>query len=595
MAEPIRIANCSGFYGDRLSAAREMVEGGPIDVLTGDYLAELTMLILFRSKLKDPNRGYASTFLKQCEQILGTCLDRNIKIVVNAGGLNPSGCAEAVRELAAKLGLSAKVAHIEGDDLMPRLPDLQAAGHDLRNLDTGQTLNEAGVQPVSANAYLGGFGIAKALDLGADVVVTGRVTDAALVVGPGIWRHGWSAEDLDALAGAVVAGHIIECGAQATGGNYPFFTQIEGLEHPGFPLVELAGDGSCVVTKHEGTGGEVSVGTVTAQLLYEIAGPRYANPDVIARFDTIRLAQLAPNRVGVTSVRGEPAPPDAKVCINYLGGFRNRMELVLTGLDIDAKAALVERSIFDKLGGHEAFRSADVRLVRSDKSDAARNDQAVALLRIDVKDHDPNKVGRAFSGAVTEMALASYPGFTMTAPPGDGTPYGVYWPCLVPKSEIHEEVVFEGERSAIDQVPGQPAPEEAKRSEDRLDELAAAGKRVAELADGPTEPHPLGTFVGARSGDKGGNANCGFWVDSSERYEWMRHTLTIERIRELMGGEADDLTIERFEFPNLFALNFVFHGLLGEGVSSSSRPDPQAKGLGEYLRSRVVEIPKALL
>ncbi len=274
----LRVANCSGFYGDRVSAALEMVEGGPIDVLTGDWLAELTMLLLGKAMLSG-RPGYARTFLTQVDQVLPACLERGIKIVANAGGLDPAGCAAAVTELASRAGLSPVVAHVAGDDLLPRLPDLMRAGHPLANSDTGQRLADAGVTPLTAHAYLGGLPIARALDAGADIVVTGRVTDAALVVGPGMWRFGWNGDDLDALAGAVVAGHVIECGCQATGGNYAFFGEVPDLEHAGFPLAELAADGSAVITKHPGTGGLVSVGTVTAQLLYEIGGPRYLNPD----------------------------------------------------------------------------------------------------------------------------------------------------------------------------------------------------------------------------------------------------------------------------------------------------------------------------
>ncbi len=578
MADTIRIANCSGFYGDRLSAAREMVEGGPIDVLTGDYLAELTMLILFRSRLKDPAKGYASSFLTQCEQVLGTCLDRGIKIVVNAGGLNPAGCAEAVRSLGARLGLAAKVAHVEGDDLMPRIAELSAT-HGLANLDTGVAMEEAGIQPVSANAYLGGAGIAAALTAGADVVVTGRVTDAALVVGPAMWRFGWSRDAFDEIAGAIVAGHVIECGAHATGGNYSFFGDIGGLEHPGFPLVELGADGSFLVTKHPGTGGRVDQGTVTAQLLYEIAGPRYANPDAVARFDSIVIEDDGEDRVRISGVRGEPPPPALKVCVNHVGGFRNRMELVLTGLDIEAKADLVLRSL--NLSG---YRSIETRLIRSDASDAASNERAVALLRIEVKDADPVKVGRRFSNALTELALASYPGFTMTSPPGDGSPYGVYWPCLVPRDEVSEVVVLDGER-----IPIPPPPRTVALAVDASDDADGT------VAEEPTTRAPLGVLFGARSGDKGGNANLGIWARSDDAYAWLRSWLSIERARELLGPETHGLRIDRFELPNVRALNLVLHGLLGEGVSSSSRPDPQAKGLGEYLRSRHADIPARLL
>src|SRR5438132_1846532 len=351
VTEALRIANCSGFYGDRFSAAGEMREGGPIDVLTGEYLAELTMLILWKSRLKDPEAGYATTYLRQMEEVAGLAIDRGVKIVVNAGGLNPAGLATRLRELLTRLGLEASVAHIEGDDLLPRLGELQAAGNELRHLDTGRSLAEAGVEPVSANVYLGAWGIVEALNAGADIVVCPRVTDASLVVGPAAWRFGWARDDWDRLAGAVVAGHVIECGAQATGGNYSFFSEVPGLEHPGFPIAEVGEDGGSVITKHPGTGGLVSAGTVTAQLLYEIAGPQYLTPDVVARFDTIRLDEEAPDRVRISGVRGEPPPRDLKVAVNRFGGFRNQLTLVLTGLDVEEKAALVRRTLAPALAG----------------------------------------------------------------------------------------------------------------------------------------------------------------------------------------------------------------------------------------------------
>ncbi len=438
---PLRVGNCSGFYGDRLSAMREMLEGGELDVLTGDYLAELTMLILWRGRLKDPSRGYANTFLRQLEDCLGLALEKGVRIVTNAGGLNPAGCAEAVSALTTKLGLTASVAYVEGDDLLPRMDALVAAGHDFAHLDDGRPLSAATNPPVTANAYLGAWPIVRALDGGADVVVTGRCTDAALVVGPAAWHHGWGTEDYDALAGAVVAGHVLECGAQATGGNYAFFTEVKDPHHPGFPLAEIHADGSSVVTKHPGTGGEVSIGTVTAQLLYEIGGPAYLGPDVVADFDSIRLADDGPDRVRISGVTGSAPPPDLKVCLNLVGGFRNSVTFVLTGLDVDEKAALIEQELFSLLGGRESFREVDVRLARTAHEDPSTNEQAVSTLRVTVKDATPDRVGRPFSSAAVELGLASYPGFTMTAPPGDGTPYGVYWPALVPRSLVTAVVV----------------------------------------------------------------------------------------------------------------------------------------------------------
>jgi hypothetical protein len=578
----LRIANCSGFYGDRLSAAREMVEGGPIDVLTGDYLAELTLMILFKDRAKHPGLGYAKTFLRQMEDVLGTCVARGIKVVANAGGLNPAGLAAELEQLAARLGVKARIAYVVGDDLLPRLEELARRGVDFRHLDKGTPLASLGAQVLTANAYLGAWGIVEALRRGADVVVTPRVTDAALALGPAAWRFGWARDDWDRLAAGIVAGHVLECGAQCTGGNYAFFREVPDLERVGFPIAEMHPDGSFVVTKHPGTGGLVSVGTVTAQLLYEIQGPRYLNPDAIARFDSIQLAEEGPDRVRVFGVRGEPPPPTTKVCINYLGGYRNQMTFVLAGLDIEEKARLAERTLWRLVGGRERFAETHVHLVRSDRPDPRSNDEAFAFLQVVVKDPDPAKVGRAFSSRAVEMALASYPGFFVTTPPGDAVPYGVYWPALVPSELVEHRVVIGGE--TIDVPPVLAAPRAASVP------VVATGPPPG----GPTARVPLGTICGARSGDKGGNANVGVWVRDDRAYAWLEHYLTVERFRTLVP-EAATLAVERHPLPNLRSVNFVVHGLLGEGVASSTRSDPQAKSLGEYLRARLVDVPRALL
>ncbi|WP_068924446.1 acyclic terpene utilization AtuA family protein [Planobispora rosea] len=588
----LRIANCSGFYGDRLSAAREMVEGGPIDVLTGDWLAELTMFILAGNRLKG-RPGYAPTFLKQLEQVLGTCVDRGIKIVSNAGGLDPGGCAAAVSELAGRLGLAVRVAHVTGDDLLGGGPggpggSVPPGGRSWRdvlgeavNADTGERLP---ADPLTANAYLGGRPIAAALSAGADVVVTGRVTDAALVTGPGIWRYGWRPDDYDALAGSVVAGHVIECGCQATGGNYAFFGEVPDPANCGFPLVELAADGSGVITKHPGTGGLVSVGTVTAQLLYEIASPRYPGPDAVARFDTIRLEQQGPDRVRISGVRGEAPPDTLKVAVNYLGGYRNTMTLVLTGLDIEAKARLAQDAVWARVP-KESFEQVHTELTPLGDT---------ALLRITVMDPDRAKAGRLFSSAVVETGLASYPGFYGLTPPGDASPYGVYWPVLVPAASVRPRVHLDGHELPAPQPAPAPAPRPSTTASSS-GTAAPSAHSVPASADGepPVVRAPLGTIVGARSGDKGGNANLGVWVRTAEQFAWLAGYLTAERIRELLPATAG-LEIGRFELPNLLALNFVVHGLLGRGVAASPRLDAQAKALGEELRARTVPIPRDL-
>ncbi|MFJ3773767.1 acyclic terpene utilization AtuA family protein [Streptomyces sp. NPDC090075] len=562
----LRIGNASGFYGDRFDALREMLTGGELDVLTGDYLAELTMLILGRDRLKDPGAGYARTFLRQLEDCLGLAHERGVRIVTNAGGLNPAGLADAVRKLADRLGIPVRVAHVEGDDL--------TAAH---------------MGSLAAHAYLGGFGIAECLRAGADIVVTGRVTDAALVTGPAAAHFGWRPGEYDRLAGAVVAGHVLECGTQATGGNYAFFAAARAagrdLGRPGFPLAELHEDGSCVLTKHPGTGGLVDVGTVTAQLLYETGGARYAGPDVTARLDTVRLSQDGPDRVRIEGVRGEAPPPTLKVGRNRLGGFRNEVVFVLTGLDIEAKAALVQEQMGDALA-HAEQAPSEIRwdLVRTDRPDADTEETASALLRLVVRDRDQEAVGRALSGAAVELALASYPGFHVLAPPGKGAPYGVFEDVYVPQEEVpHMAVLHDGRR-----IPVPPAQDTLV-----LQDLPAP-PLPEPLPAGPTRRAPLGLVAGARSGDKGGNANVGVWVRSDEAWRWLAHTLTVDTFRALLP-ESRELTVTRHLLPGLRALNFTVEGILGQGVAAQHRFDPQAKALGEWLRSRHLDIPEALL
>jgi hypothetical protein len=584
MADPIRIANCSGFFGDRLSAAREMVEGGPIDVLTGDWLAELTMLILARTRLKRPNGGYAHTFVSQLEQVMGACLSRGIKVVSNAGGLDPAGCADAVAELAQKLGLHPKIAYVRGDDLMERLPELVASDQ-LTHFETGEPIKDV-TRFVTANAYLGCWGIVDALERGADIVITGRVTDAAVVCGPAAWRHGWSRTHLNALAGAVVAGHVIECGAQATGGNYSFFTEVPGMERVGFPWAEISEDGSALIGKHDGTGGEVSIGTVTSQLLYEIGGPEYLGPDVTARFDTIQVAQVQPDRVRIYGVQGESPPTTLKVCLNRAGGFRQDMNVCLTGLDIEAKAKLVEEAFWAACPFDPAdFAEVKTRIVRTDKEDPTSNEEATAFWKISLKDPDEKKVGRAVSNAMTELALATIPGYTSVGGiPGSGRPFGVYEPARIPAETVPQEVVLLG---------GDTTRVESAIPSGTASIQPAAGPKSSPPG-GPTTLAAIGSVVGTRSGDKGGNANLGVFARSDAGWAWLDSFLSIDRLRELLPELAEH-PVDRYRLPALRSLNFVIHGLLEEGVAASTRQDPQAKSLGEWLRARIVDIPEALL
>ncbi len=581
---PVRIANVSGFFGDRAAALREQLEGGEIDVLSGDYLAELTMLILAKTKARRPDGGYARTFTNAVEDVLDLIVERRVKVVVNAGGLDPHGAAESIRRSIKEHGLNARVASIAGDDLMDRLGALQAAGEEFTNLQTGQVLGDLADELVTANAYMGGWGITRALSEGADIVITGRVADASVVSGPAAWWHGWDRHDYDRLAGAIVAGHVVECGMQATGGNYAFFTEIDDLAYPAFPWAEIAADGSCVIGKHDDTGGEVSTGTVVSQLLYEIGPPAYLTPDVVARFDTVAIEQLAPDRVAISGARGEAPPQTLKVAASIVGGYRNAMLFGLTGLNAEEKANLLSEQIWRALPwSREDYDGVDETMIGTNAVDPKSNEEATSFWRIAVKSRDEERVGRAFSNAGVSVLLGSIPGLFIVNPPAPATQFARYWPTTVDRSAITEQVDVDGTTFEVPEtvpVDGPPVP--------------IVSPELPESPSGPTRRAPLGALLGARSGDKGGIANLGVFAPSVTAYAWMAETLTVERLRIVMPDIAG-LEIDRFELPNVLSLNFLIHGFLGEGVNSSLRVDAQAKGLGEYLRACHLDIPEALL
>ena len=584
--DKILIGNCSGFYGDRLSAAKDMVEGGPIDVLTGDYLAELTMTILYNQRMqRGEDHGYVGTFLKQFKDVALACQERGIKIVTNAGGLNPVSMAAKVEEIVEELGLNLKVAYIDGDDLIPRLDELNEEGELLKNMEKDIPLAGYEKKPVTANAYFGAWGIKEALDKGADVVVCPRVTDAAVVIGPAAWKYNWSRDNYDALAGALAAGHIIECGAQATGGNYSFFQEVPSFSKMGYPIAEIFEDGSFTITKHSGTGGLVSVGTVTAQLLYEIGSPAYMNPDVISHFDTLKINQEAENRVHVSGCRGSSAPKTHKVCINLAGGFRNGTEILLTGLDIEEKAKLVTDSIFENVGGKEQFDKVDIQLHRTDKENPESNEQAQASLRISVMSQNPDLVGRLFSAKIVELGLANLPGWTGRGGSVPSGHYIEYWPALVDSKYITEKVHFEGD--TVDVVP---------TSQMDLEEIYYQKEpyenKLPEIKN--TKKINFGRLFGTRSGDKGGCANLGVWAKTPESYAFLYDFLTVDRLKELLP-DVSQYEVERHELPNILSLNFYIHDILQDGVSSSTRLDGQAKSLGEYIRAKEIDAPDYLL
>jgi hypothetical protein len=582
---PVRVGNCSGFYGDRASAMADMASAGGIDVLTGDYLAEVTMLILGKARAKDPTKGYAATFLHHLDAALEHLVANRIRLVVNAGGLNPAGLATATRELAARRGYEVRVAHVDGDDVFDRLDALSQAGHTLRHLTDGEPLSSWPYQPLTANAYLGGFGIASALEHGADIVITGRVADASLVVGAAAWWWGWTAGDHDALAGAVCAGHVIECGAQATGGNFSGFRDVADLDDPGFPIAEIASDGSSVITKHARTSGAVTEDTVKAQLLYEIGEPAYLNPDVVAHLDTAAVTDLGNDRVEIRGVRGSPPPTTTKVAITAVGRWQNSMLLALTGRDVDAKAALMERSVRRFVASVDGIDDVAVQRIGRAQNDPDTQNAGTELLRIAVQGTEA-AAGRTFSSRLVELALSSYPGLYVLDPPQPGSAFGVYWPALLDQTAIDHSV----------------------HHHDGITEVIATTPtdRTTSASQVPTSPTARPTWtdelvevslsevVHARSGDKGGDANVGVWVRDRRAWAWLESTLTVDELRRLLP-ETRDLPVVRYELANLGAVNFVIRGLLGAGATSSLRLDAQAKALGEWLRARTIKVPRVLV
>ena len=583
MSKKLRIGGASGFWGDSVIATPQLLNGNDLDFIVYDYLAEITMSIMARARAKDATKGYAVDFVSSVLKLnLRQIADQKVKILSNAGGVNPEACAEAIRELIKELKLDLKVSVVLGDDLMTEKNKFSELN--IKEMYSNEDF-PAEDKIASINAYLGAFPIAEALKSGADIVITGRSVDSAVTLGACIYAFGWNEKEYDKLAAGSLAGHIIECGCQATGGNYAFFKEVQSFDNVGYPIAEILEDGSFYITKHPGTGGLVSTGTVTAQLLYEISAPAYINPDVIAHFDTLKIEQETEDRVFVSGCRGSSPPKDHQVCINLAGGFRNGTELLLTGLDIEEKAKLFTETIFDSVGGKDQFDKVDIQLHRTDKENPESNEQAQAFLRIDVMSQNPDLVGRLFSAKIIELALANFPGWTGRSGVVPSGPYIEYWPALIDSKFIKEKVHFDGKTMEViptsqldfEEVYYQKEPAEVKQ-----------------ITENPDTEIFFGDIFGTRSGDKGGCANLGVWSKNPEAYGFLFEYLTVDKLKELLP-DLKSFEIDRFELPNILSLNFYIHGILQDGVSSSTRMDGQAKSLGEYLRAKKINVPKIIL
>lgn len=587
--EPLVVASFSGYFGDRASALDEAMAGDPFHVLIGDYLAEITLAGISARFRKDPTQGYAEYFVGQLRPHLPAIAERGIKLVTNAGGLNPRGLAQVLRGLIAEAGLSLKIACVEGDNVLDRLELLQAAGHPLKHLDTGEPLASWGRTPMSANAYIGAWGIASALHEGADIVLCGRVTDSSLTLGPAAWWHGWQPDDWDRLAGGVVAGHILECGPHATGGNFSGFAKLPGITFAGFVVGEVASDGSCVITKHARDGGAVTTDTVTAQLVYEIQGPKYLNPDVTVDLSDIRCEQIGPDRVQVSGARGEPPPDTTKVAVFGPEGWQIVSWAFVTGIDIERKLALLRAQLHSLLG--DTVDHLEISAFGTPAAQPESQEEATVAVRIAAQASERDALTEQnFFAKLNSLYLWSVPGFHTDS----GAERALkpsrrieYWPAVLHVSQLTHTVELPDGRTVT--IPPHP------RATPAMSQPVHAEPQPAVRHPGRAmQRAPLGRIAYARSGDKGGNSNIGIWAIEEKAWPWLQQALSSETLRRLLP-QSEGLEIVRHEFPRIRAVHFIVRGLLGRGGSTNLLADQVGKAVGEFVLARQLDIPVELL
>ena len=450
--DKVLIANGQGFWGDSILGPIRLVNEGPLDYLTLDYLAEVTMSIMQKLKSRDPGKGYATDFVEMCRRVLPTCHEKGIKIIANAGGVNPIACREALAGVIRELGLTGmKIGIVEGDDILNDLESLIEGGEEFKNMDNGQPLKPYLNQVKTANVYIGAEPIVEALQQGADIVITGRATDPSIVLAPMMYEFGWSMEDMDMLAAGTIAGHIVECGAQCTGGNYVHWKEIPDMAKIGYPVIEANPDGTFAVTKHEGTGGRVSVETVTSQLVYEMSDPaNYITPDCIADFTSIQLNQDGPDRVAVSGIKGRLATDTYKVSISFHEGYKIISQLTVAGPDAVEKAKLCADIVFDRVAMDGVSFTEEEKFIEILGTNAchagivpAPEEPAEVILRIGARSNDKSKLNR-LGMEIVPLVTSGPPGVTGFA---GGRPKATeiisYWPALLSKGKIQTKVSVE--------------------------------------------------------------------------------------------------------------------------------------------------------
>lgn len=595
MPEQVRIGCGAGFWGDSAEGPRQLVESGGIDYLVLDYLAEITMSLLARARGKDPAAGYATDFPDVIARLAPAIREQGIRVVANAGGVNPQACRDTLAAKLDEAGIRLKIAVVTGDDLLPRTDELA----DVREMYSGEPFPDA---PWSVNAYLGAFPIAAALDEGADIVLTGRCVDSALALGPLIHEFGWSPTDYDRLAGGSLAGHVIECGTQATGGIATDWREIAGgWAEMGFPIAVCAADGGFEITKPEGTGGRVTPATVAEQITYEIGDPgAYLLPDATCDFRDVQLVQAGPNRVAVTGARGGAPGEHYKVSATWRDGFRAAGTMMIGGPDAADRAQAVAEAILRRTRRLLAERGfADYRRTHTEVLGAEANwgphararDTREVVLKLAVHHDDRDALqtfSREFLPAATSMAQG-ITGFAGGRPAV--TPLVRLFSCLVPKTLIAPAVEIDGRRI---QLSAAAAANNDVISSDRVAAVAESPEDGPAPPDGPTRSVPLIEIAHGRSGDKGDSANIGVLARRPELVPVLRARLTEDAVRDWLGHlVAGD--VRRYEWPGLDGFNFVLENALDGGGMASLRHDPQGKMLAQILMDLPIEVPVALL
>ncbi|KAJ3962340.1 hypothetical protein N0V92_000912 [Colletotrichum tropicale] len=611
---PIRVAGCSGGVYDRKRAIHDMAKNEDVDVITGDWMSECNMTLRGsdkRDRLAQKSmssgstvvaNGYEPYFLDELDPAIPWLAKRGVKIAVNAGASDVHGLAEAVKGLIKKHGVELKVGVVDGDDVTDAVLDLYKKGEKFLNLPANKPIQEWGFDPICAQCYLGGTGIAECFKAGADIVLCGRVADASVTVGAAMWWHGWTRDNLSELAGALMIGHIIECSTYATGGYYSGFKDL-GLNDTdmGYPIAAIDEKGEAVITMEEGKHGLVTTATIASQLLYEIQGPLYYNSDVTASIEDMHLKQIRKNAVHVSGVKGLPPPSTTKVGITAKGGWQAEFHFYLTGLDIEEKAAMVERQTKALMGDHiNKFSCLRFMVAGAVPSDPQSQEEATVDMRIFAQTRDPDLLSGnnfvdsdrgSFARFCIENLLQGYPGSTM-APDmrtAIGRPFFEYWVSLLPQTFVHETAHLP-DGTVVD-IPAPTNVREYEREQPTYDTANATDLKEF----GETTRGPLGWVVLGRSGDKSSNANLGLFVRHDDEWDWLRSLLSTAKLRELLGKDDKGRQIDRCEFPNIRAVHFLLKDHLDRGFNSTSSFDSLGKNLCEYIRSRHVDIPNKFL